>query len=83
MTARSSSTHRRHPLSYAYTKGERAVSFYRWCIWLILMNALVGRNLAYHYPSRVLLISTASSVYRLNLDQSRFLNSLATSANLA
>ena len=47
------------------------------------MNALVGRDLAYHYPSCDLLISAAGSeVYRLNLSQSRFLNSLAASANL-
>ncbi|RKP27465.1 WD40-repeat-containing domain protein [Syncephalis pseudoplumigaleata] len=40
-----------------------------------------GRDLAYHYPSCDLMISAAGAeVYRLNLDQGRFLNPLVTDA---
>ncbi|KAI9280103.1 WD40-repeat-containing domain protein [Sporodiniella umbellata] len=38
-----------------------------------------GRDLAYHFPSCDLLVSASGSeVYRLNLDQGRFLNSIQT-----
>ncbi|KAJ9080436.1 Small ribosomal subunit biogenesis [Entomophthora muscae] len=41
-----------------------------------------GRDLGYHYPSCDLLIAGASSeIYRLNLEQGRFLNSLQTSVS--
>jgi ribosome biogenesis protein ENP2 len=37
-----------------------------------------GRDLSYHYPTADVLVGAASNeVYRLNLDQGRFLNSLA------
>lgn len=40
-----------------------------------------GRDLVYHYPSCDLyLVGASSEVYRLNLEQGRFLNSLQTSA---
>lgn len=40
-----------------------------------------GRDLAYHYPSCDLyLVGASSEVYRLNLEQGRFLNSLQTNA---
>ncbi|KAG7169607.1 Nucleolar protein 10-like [Homarus americanus] len=40
-----------------------------------------GRDLAYHYPSCDLYIaSSGSEIYRLNLNQGRFLNSLQTDA---
>ncbi|KAG1172514.1 hypothetical protein G6F70_006418 [Rhizopus microsporus] len=40
-----------------------------------------GRDLAYHFPSCDLLLSASGNeVYRLNLDQGRFLNSITTDA---
>ncbi|KAI8984209.1 WD40-repeat-containing domain protein [Mycotypha africana] len=40
-----------------------------------------GRDLAYHFPScDLLLTASGSEVYRLNLDQGRFLNSIQTDA---
>ncbi|KAI8078938.1 WD40-repeat-containing domain protein [Gilbertella persicaria] len=40
-----------------------------------------GRDLAYHFPSCDLLLSASGSeIYRLNLDQGRFLNSIQTDA---
>ncbi|KAI8371626.1 WD40-repeat-containing domain protein [Radiomyces spectabilis] len=40
-----------------------------------------GRDLAYHFPSCDLLVTASSQeVYRLNLDQGRFLNSIQTDA---
>lgn len=40
-----------------------------------------GRDLVYHYPSCDLyMVGASSEVYRLNLEQGRFLNSLQTSA---
>jgi ribosome biogenesis protein ENP2 len=40
-----------------------------------------GRDLAYHFPSCDLLVSASGAdVYRLNLDQGRFLNSIQTDA---
>ncbi|CAO3597569.1 unnamed protein product [Absidia cylindrospora] len=41
-----------------------------------------GRDLAYHFPSCDLMVATSGSeVYRLNLDQGRFLNSIQTDAS--
>ncbi|XP_056151873.1 nucleolar protein 10 [Lampris incognitus] len=40
-----------------------------------------GRDFAYHYPSSDLyFVGTSSEIYRLNLEQGRFLNSLQTDA---
>jgi ribosome biogenesis protein ENP2 len=42
---------------------------------------MFGRDLAYHTPSCDLMVATSGSeVYRLNLDQGRFLNSIQTDA---
>ncbi|KAI8576596.1 hypothetical protein K450DRAFT_256364 [Umbelopsis ramanniana AG] len=42
-----------------------------------------GRDLAYHYPSCDLLVGAAGNeVYRLNLEQGRFLNPIATDSDL-
>ncbi|KAG0237303.1 hypothetical protein BGW42_001223 [Actinomortierella wolfii] len=43
-----------------------------------------GRSLTYHYPSCDLLITASSNeVYRLNLEQGRFLNSLVTDVDMS
>lgn len=65
-----------------FLQDDRYVEFhYKGGRWFRTRIPKFGRDLAYHYPSCDLYIcASGSEIYRLNLNQGRFLNSLQTDA---